>query len=506
MRTTAYAGTECGKGHGAAIAVIAACGILVTAFLFFHPERDARLVLMRHRFVILTVGLLACSFFALHAFYARGRAARSILEFNLKRAAQEWVRTFDAMREGVILVDAEGRVLRCNRAAAALLGKQFGDIVGQACGQVMDGIDRAAAEGAFHRMKHTHEREILVTAFGSRWLEVAAAPFFDVTGDLTGAVMIISDITIRREAESALEDQRRYSESLVQVRTAELEKTNAELQKANRELHLRREEAEAANRAKTEFLSNMSHELRTPLNAIIGFTDILLGEIAGPVSDQQKEYLSDVSTSANRLLTLINGILDLSKAEAGRLNIEAGECRVKDLLDGCLVLFREQALKQDITATVMVAPDVTTLFADEAKIKQVVVNLLSNAFKFTPDHGSIRLTARKVTDTEREQPDPVRRECNCVEIAVSDTGIGIAPEHQKRVFQPFNQIETSLTRKYAGTGLGLSLCRRFVELHGGTIGVESTPGRGSTFSFILPVNAEGADHEGARQTLGSGRR
>jgi PAS domain S-box-containing protein len=288
-------------------------------------------------------------------------------------------------------------------------------------------------------------------------------------------------------------------EGKVIERTKELEDANQELQSVNRELVFRREEAETASRSKTDFLANMSHELRTPLNVIMGFSDIMQTGMAGPVTEKQKEFLNDIYTSGEHLLTLITDILDLSKIEAGKTVLEPETFTVKELIDGSLLMFKEKILKHHIKATAEIDNTITDITADKRKLKQVVVNLLSNAFKFTPDGGSVHVAARRVVGDlglgigEKEpipSAQPPTPDRDFIEISVSDTGIGISKKNQQRLFQPFQQIETSLTRKYAGTGLGLSLCRRFIELHGGRIWVESEPGKGSRFVFIIPMNSK----------------
>lgn len=269
-------------------------------------------------------------------------------------------------------------------------------------------------------------------------------------------------------------------ESKVRERMKQLEDANRALQILNQELEIRRVEAEAASRAKTDFLSNMSHELRTPLNSVIGFTDVILMGMAGPVTDKQKEFLGDISRSGTHLLTLISEILDLSKVESGKMRLESSEFSVKELVDSTLFMFKEKALKHAITVTTSIEEGIGLLKADRTKLKQVLLNLFSNAFKFSDDGAKITATARYV---------PFEREGSTedgIEIAVTDTGVGISEADQKKLFQPFQQVESSLNRKFSGTGLGLSLCRRFVELHGGRIRVQSAAGAGSTFSFIIP--------------------
>ena len=295
------------------------------------------------------------------------------------------------------------------------------------------------------------------------------------------------------QAAIAIENARlvEWLEEKVQERTKALEDTNIEIQVVNRELELRREEAEAASRSKTDFLANMSHELRTPLNAILGFSEIMEMGMAGPITDKQKEFLGDISTSGKHLLSLITDILDLSKVEAGKVELEPSEFSLREVVDDSLVLFKEKSMKHRIKVLVNIDEKISRMIADKRKIKQILVNLLSNAFKFTQDEGDVRVSARRVQSSEfkvqSEENLNDERNVDFIEISVADTGIGISKDNMLRLFQPFQQVETSLTRKYAGTGLGLSLCRRFVELHGGRIWVESEPGKGSVFTFVIPM-------------------
>jgi signal transduction histidine kinase len=235
---------------------------------------------------------------------------------------------------------------------------------------------------------------------------------------------------------------------------------------------------EIANKHKSDFLANMSHELRTPLNAIIGFSEVLSEKMFGDVNDKQLEYLRDIHSSGHHLLTLINDILDLSKIEAGRMELELSRFDLGMLLDNSMTLVRERATRHGLTLKLDVADDVEEWVADQRKVKQVVINLLSNAVKFTPSGGSVTLRARRVEDSNGDG--------GAVEVAVVDTGVGIAPEEQTLVFEEFRQASGNYLRKAEGTGLGLSLVKRFVELHGGTIRLESEPGKGSTFAFVLP--------------------
>jgi len=243
-----------------------------------------------------------------------------------------------------------------------------------------------------------------------------------------------------------------------------------------REIQEQSAQLEVANRHKSEFLANMSHELRTPLNAIIGFSDVLLQRMFGELNAQQADYLEDIRSSGTHLLTLINDILDLSKIEAGRMELDLASFSLVAALNNAVTLVRERAQSHGIRLELDVAPQLDIVVADERKLKQVVVNLLANAVKFTPDGGTITLHAAP--------------ENGHVQLAVHDTGIGIAPEDQGRIFEEFQQAAHQTEKSREGTGLGLALSKRMVELHGGTISVDSAPGKGSTFTVELPLLKE----------------
>jgi signal transduction histidine kinase len=229
---------------------------------------------------------------------------------------------------------------------------------------------------------------------------------------------------------------------------------------------------EVANRHKSEFLANMSHELRTPLNAVIGFSEVLLERMFGELNDKQAEYLADILSSGRHLLSLINDILDLSKVEAGRMDLELDTFSLPAALEGALTLIRERAARHGVGLVLELDDAVGDVVADERKVKQVLLNLLSNAVKFTPDGGRITVRALAANGD--------------VEVSVADTGIGIAAEDQEAIFEEFRQVGDDYARKREGTGLGLALARRFVALHGGRLWVKSAPGEGSTFTFTLP--------------------
>jgi signal transduction histidine kinase len=239
-----------------------------------------------------------------------------------------------------------------------------------------------------------------------------------------------------------------------------------------REIAQTSRELEIASQHKSDFLASMSHELRTPLNAIIGFSDVLLEGMFGETNEKQTEYLRDILSSGQHLLSLINDILDLSKIEAGRMELDLTTFDLPTAMDDAILLMRERAGRRGIALEKRVDGRLGEIRADQRKVKQVLLNLLSNAVKFTPEGGRIDVRAGLVN--------------GAAEISVTDTGIGIAPEDQDAVFEEFRQVGQA-EKKAEGTGLGLALCRKFVELHGGQIWVKSQVGVGSTFTFTLPL-------------------
>ena len=254
----------------------------------------------------------------------------------------------------------------------------------------------------------------------------------------------------------------------------ELGALSANVNRMNEELRRLYTELEAASRHKSEFLANMSHELRTPLNAIIGFSQVLGDEMVGPVNEKQAEYLDDIISSGNHLLSLINDVLDLSKVEAGQVELDVHPFSLREALERGVVMVRERATDDGVRVAFTADPEVDVVDGDERRIKQVIFNLLSNAVKFTPAGGEVDVSATRVNGEVR--------------VSVADTGPGIALEDRDRIFEEFQQSESGEAQR-EGTGLGLALSKRFVELHGGRIWLESELGHGSTFTFALPAGS-----------------
>jgi PAS domain S-box-containing protein len=300
--------------------------------------------------------------------------------------------------------------------------------------------------------------------------EAIAGKVLSEHGELVGVVTILHDRTEALEKEQLYEQLKRASDELeekVRQATAELVRQNELL----RRQHIQLEQASAL---KSQFLANMSHEFRTPLNAILGYTSMLLQGIAGELQPQQKRNLLRVDSNSKHLLSLINDILDISRIEAGKMPLHASEFPIPELVGEVMAELDPIILRSRLKVTTELDPEATLLHSDRQKVKQIVLNLLSNALKFTPE-GSITVTSR------------LRGADDTIAIAVKDTGIGIAPEDQGKIFEDFRQADNSPTREYGGAGLGLSICRRLANMLGGRIIVESKVASGSTFTLILPT-------------------
>jgi len=330
------------------------------------------------------------------------------------------------------------------------------------------------AEMAEERLCYTHQ------ALESGSLQIYEQ-IFDIDGDIRHeevriaplndreVLIIIRDITDRKQAEQQLQQLNQSLETKVKERTTELQQTNEELLRATR--------------LKDEFLANMSHELRTPLNAILGITEGLQEQVYGDINARQLKALQTIESSSYHLLELINDILDLAKIEAGHIELERNPTSISHLCQSSMSFVKQQAMQKRIQLDIKLQLNLPHLFVDERRIRQVLINLLNNAVKFTPTGGQITLEVTRLPTALNTDIPPVQQ---YLRISVIDTGIGISPENIKKLFQPFIQIDSALNRQYEGTGLGLALAKRMVELHGGKVGLTSEFGVGSCFMIDLP--------------------
>ena len=383
-------------------------------------------------------------------------------EEGMRAASNEWRATFDAIGDAVVLVASDGTVMRCNRAAADLLGRSFREVVGQPFGAVAGerlGVAAGPVLTAVTRAVEGNRRTAEVgTAVDGRTYDVSVDPVVEPGGRTTGAVCVFIDVTER-------------------IRLLEREQAA-------------RAEADKANRAKSEFLATMSHEIRTPINALIGYAELLDLGIAGPVTEQQRDYLTRMQASSAHLLALVNDVLDLAKVDAGHMTIGREHAVAEAAVDVTLSLIAPVAQARSIrlvnAGCTGDAPNAPVAYVgDEHRVRQVLLNLLSNAVKFTAPGGSVTVRCGVV-----ESPAADARIAGAgpwTFIHVADTGIGIAPEQHAAVFEPFHQVESGHTRTRSGSGLGLSISRRLARLMGGDLTLESAPGVGSTFTLWLPA-------------------
>jgi PAS domain S-box-containing protein len=383
---------------------------------------------------------------------------------------------FESANDILLFLDRHGTILDVNERLKEIGGYEREDFVGK---NIRSLTSIMSKKGLAIVVKNFIKRmaglkvppyEVEMVTKTGEWLTIEInAVAIRREGRVIGDLVILRDMTERKQVQEEIKQL--YEQ--VKAFNVELEK---KIKERTRELEIVVKEAEAANRAKSEFLSGMSHELRTPLTAIIGFSQILGEQYFGELNEKQAEYVQDILESGEHLLSLINDVLDLAKVEAGKAELELSRFNMKELLENSLVMIKEKTSKHSISLEARISPalDNLTVTADQRRIKQVMFNLLSNAAKFTPDRGRITVEAR--------------RKGKEIIVSVADTGIGIDPKAQRSIFDEFYQAHVGPTDKTPGTGLGLPLSRSFIEMHGGKIWVESEgKGKGSRFSFSLPL-------------------
>jgi len=346
----------------------------------------------------------------------------------------------------MVVKDLDGRFLMVSRAVEAIWHRKAEQLLGRRTCDITDSPGVAAVEEMDREVLETGRsvsREVHFVGWDEDWAYAVKFPIRDSAGKVVAIGSVVLNIT----------DQKQVEQELIRAK----------------------DQAEIANRAKSQFLANMSHELRTPLNAIIGFADIIADELFGPVgSSKYLEYAHDIRDSGTHLLGIVNSILDTSKIEAGSFELLDEPCDVADMIESALRMVAERAQQAGVTLQPQVAPGLRAIIADERVCKQILLNLLSNAVKFTPEHGRVVIEADEAPNGD-------------LLIKVVDSGIGIGTEHLSQVFDRFNQVDGSYARQHGGTGLGLHLTKKLVELHGGTIHLDSKLGAGTTVSVTLPA-------------------
>jgi PAS domain S-box-containing protein len=373
-----------------------------------------------------------------------------------KEAHEALIEVFGGILDAVFIHDVRGQILRVNTRAHELFGLRL----------AAPDLNASAAEFYWIEPEPPDMHQVWETTIATRESRLSEGKGRRLPDEhVFDAEIYLSPIR--------LQDQDCILATVRDI--TERKRQEQELQRALAIASRLQKEAEAASLAKSEFLANMSHELRTPLNAVIGFSEILEDQWAGKLNDKQLEFVKHIFSSGHHLLQLINDILDLTKVEAGQMDLRVVRVNVADLLEHCLTMIREKAMKHRFVLQSRIDDEVVgvEILADEVKLKQVLVNLLTNATKFTPDGGTITLEARK--------------NGNELLVSVADTGIGIAPADRQRIFEAFEQVDSSYSRQQEGTGLGLALTRRLLQLHGGRIWLESEGlDRGSCFTFAIP--------------------
>ncbi|MBN1483155.1 MAG: PAS domain-containing protein [Chloroflexia bacterium] len=357
----------------------------------------------------------------------------------------------EGMRDGVIVLDEQDRVMDMNPAAQGLFGRPLSEVMGQSITSLL--AMRPALIQQYRDVQQSQSQVELGPEPESHYYELQISPLYSQGGRLTGRLLVLHDIS--------------------------------QLKQAKESLHRAKEEAEAANLAKSAFLANMSHELRTPLAAIIGYGELLLEEAAEQGDTHIIPDLEKIRTAGRHLLGIVNNVLDLSKIEAGRMNLHLQTFDLQEMLQDVVTTSRPLVEKRGNRLQIDWADDLGTLYADQAKVRQILLNLLSNAAKFTTD-GLVTLAA--VRESLLREGQAYRTEW--IRFAISDTGIGMSAGQQEHIFEAFIQANPESISRYGGTGLGLTISQRFCQMMGGEITVKSAPDQGSTFTVYLPATSE----------------
>jgi PAS domain S-box-containing protein len=435
------------------------------------PEDEvlASLAGLRTKLLVITLSLLTVFMICLYLvvqfeIVKREQRKREVIGAALLESEAKYRRIVETTNEGIWTLDQDAKTTIVNARMAEILGYQNEEmLVGQSVTDFMfeeDWPDHfKKMENRRKGMSESYEQRFRRKDGKTVWTLASGTTIFDDEHHFKGTVEMVTDITERKQAEAELEKYRKHLEEMVEKRTAELV--------------IAKERAESADLLKSAFLATMSHELRTPLNSIIGFTGILLQGLAGPLNEEQLKQLGMVQNSSRHLLALINDVLDISKIEAGQLEVFLTRYDFRQSIEKVISSVRLLADRKGLVLRTTVSPEVHELISDSRRVEQIFLNLLNNAIKFT-EKGSVNVDCKIINHT--------------LVTNVIDTGIGIRDEDLEKLFKPFSQIDTGTTRSHEGTGLGLSICKRLIEKLGGTLRVQSKIGTGSTFTVELPMN------------------
>ncbi|MDK2892473.1 PAS domain-containing sensor histidine kinase [Methanohalophilus sp.] len=381
------------------------------------------------------------------------------LEQNLALSEKRIFSIFENMHLIGIILDKKGNILYCNDFFLDLVGWKREEIIGknyfdifippEISSDLKNLLFKIFNEKEYPKY---NENEIVTKNGTRRLIAWDNIPFRDNNGMIETIASMGKDIT----------DRKRIEKNIYDAKIA----------------------AEEANQAKSMFLANMSHELRTPLNSIIGFSQVLKEKAFGDLNEKQERYVSNILNSGKHLLNIINDILDLAKVESNDFELSPEKISLPECCNEIKTLMQPLANKKSINLKTNLETEDREIYADKTKIKQIMYNLVNNAIKFTPEYGTVEINVKQIN--------------NKLQVSVSDTGIGISKKDQEMIFEPFKQVESASNRKYEGTGLGLALVKKYVEMHGGEVWVESKPGKGSTFSFTIPTDVSVSCYAGKK--------
>ncbi len=399
-------------------------------------------------------------------------------EEALRHAERDWRNSFNSLEDVMIIIDKDYNIENINDNGLILLGMSKEEVIGRKCYQVVGDRETPSEDCPAllaARTKRVESVDRYEERFG-KYFSIKTSPVFDEKGEIVKFIDLRRDITERKLMERELQEKNEQLDAQneeLRSQSEELRSQSEELMAQQQELIEKTREVEKANQLKSDFLANMSHELRTPLNVIIGFSQLMIDEVPGKINEEQRQCLNDILNSSKHLLNLINDVLDLSKIESGKVELKLENVALTEIIESVTRTMMPILTPRKQSLDIEIEEGLPPVYADEGKLGQVLLNLVDNATKFTPDGGNLKIEAARDSDW--------------CQVSVIDNGIGIKKDDQGRIFEPFSQLDNPLTVEKAGTGLGLALVKQIVERYGGRIWVESEYGKGSRFTFTMPL-------------------